>query len=244
MAGLFLLSAFAAGFAQSGTDVTFQSQEVSEKDGIPVLIKHLPDWKTKQKSAVLINDSAGLREALGNRPIFDVIEFIQGAEAVTAPYEAGKLLIIEYNTPQASGAADKKIKESLKGSAETIYYRRIDNYNVLLFDGNDEAAAKALFDQIKYEKVVQWLGQDMTLYQQRQRAFIIGTMSLFISTVTIIGTGLGIALFFGIITGLLYFRMNQQRRAEMDEFSDAGGMTRLNLDGLTSENISGKLLNG
>ncbi len=239
---LFLLISFSFGFAQDDETSAYKSQEVSEKDGIPVLIKHLPDWENKQKSAVLVNNSDDLRKALGDRPVFQAVEFIQEMEAVTATYPQGKLLIIEYNTPQASVAADNKIKAKLNASDEKIFYRRIGNYNVLLLDGTDEAAANALFDQIKYEKVVQWLGQDVTFYQQQEQNFIQGTMSLFISTVMVIGTGLGIALFFGIIAGLLYFRMGEQRRAAMDEFSDAGGMTRLNLDGLTPEILPARLL--
>jgi hypothetical protein len=239
---LIFLASFSNGRGQAVENPSIQSQEVSEKDGIPVLIKHLPNWEDKQKSAVLVNNSDDLRKALGERPVFDSIEFIQGTEAVTAPYEEGKLLIIEYNTPQAATFFDNKIKEKLGTSDETIYYRRIGNYNVLLFDGKDEAKAAALFDQIKYQKIVQWLGNDHTLFQKQERAFIVGTSSLFISTVLLIVSILGIALLFGLVIGIVYFYRREKRFAAMDQFSDAGGMTRLNLDGFTPDVIPTKLL--
>ncbi len=219
--------------AQDEKEPIVRSQEVSEKDGIPVLIKHLPDWESKKDSAVLVQNADHLGKALGEREILEAIEFLQGTEAVIAQYDAGKLLILEYNTPQASLATDRKILEKLNNSTERVFYRRIGNYNVLLFDGNDEVAANVLFDEIKYQKVVQWLGQDMTRFRQRERAFIIGTMTLFVSTAKIIGTGLGIALFFGIISGIVYYRHGEYQKANRSVYSDAGGMTRLNLDGLS-----------
>lgn len=239
---LFLLIFLSKGFAQSGDNPTYQSQEVSEKDGIPVLIKHLPDWENKKNSAVLVDNYDDLRKALGERLILNEIEFIQGMEAVTAPYPEGKLLIVEFNTPQSSVAFDNKIKEKLASFEEKIFYRRIGNYNVFLFDGNDEIAANILFDKIKYEKVVQWLGSDYTLFKQKERDFITGTSSLFIATVLTIASILGVALLIGFITGVIYFYRRDKRLAAIDQFSDAGGMTRLNLDGFTPDIIPERLL--
>lgn len=230
------------GFTQERENFSVQSQEVSEKDGIPVLIKHLPDWENKRNSATLVKNSDDLRKVLGDREIIDEIAFIQGTEAVIAEYLEGKLLIVEYNTPQVSVAIDNKIKEKLVSSDETIFYRRIGNYNAFLFDGKDEAAANALFDQIKYEKIVQWLGSNQTLFEQKQRNFIVGTSSLFISTVLVIVSILGLALLFGLICGIVYFYRRDKRFAAMDQYSDAGGMTRLNLDGFTPDIIPTRLL--
>lgn len=239
---LILLVPFANGLGQDAPDSTVKSQEVSQKGGIPVLIKHLPNWRDKQESAVLVDNSDDLRKSLGERPIFKSIAFIQGTEAVTAQYDEGNLLIIEYNTPQASALTDTKIKESLSSSEETIFYRRIGNYNVLLFDGKDEVSANALIDGIKYQKMVQWLGTDHTLFRQKERAFIEGASTLFVSTVLVIVSILGVALMFGFIIGVVYFYRRDKRFAAMDQFSDAGGMTRLNLDGYTPDIIPTKLL--
>ena len=73
----------------------YKSQEVSESDGIPVLIKHLPDWESYRSTLTFIRDVHTLKQALGERPVFDLIDFSAGTEAVTAQYDAGKLLIVE-----------------------------------------------------------------------------------------------------------------------------------------------------
>lgn len=239
-----LFSTFLGISAQQNAAPQIKSQEVSEIDGIPVIIKHLPDWENARNSATLITNAEELKNALGSRPIFDSIEFIGGTEAVTAPYAQGKLLIVEYATPQASADTDDKVKQKLAESQENppVFYRRIGNYNVFLFDGTDEAAANTLFDQIKYEKTVQWLGEDPTLIQKAERAFVRGTASLFVSTVLAILLGLGLAVLTGIAVGIVFFRVREQKRAAMKEFSDAGGMTRLNLDQLTPEIAPNRLL--
>ena len=221
-----------------------QSQEISEKEGIPVIIKHLPDWENARNRATFITNSDDLRKNLGERPIFEQIEFIGGTEAVAAPYPEGNLLIVEYTTPQASVDTDNKVKARLAelGQNPPIFYRRIGNYNVFLFDGTDESAAGALFDQIKYQKTVRWLGQDPTLLQRAERAFIQGTSSLFITTVLIIVSGFGIAITTGVLVGFIFFYVREQKRRNMGKFSDAGGMTRLNLDDFTPEVAPDRLL--
>lgn len=230
--------------AQQKASSQIKSQEVSEDDGIPVLIKHLPDWKNARNSAVFITNSGELRNALGEHPVLDSIEFVGGTEAVAAPYPEGKLLLVEYSTPQASVDTDNKIKQKLSENAlnPPIFYRRIGNYNVLLFEGTDETAANSLFDQIKYEKTVQWLGEDPTLLQKAERALVKGTADLFLSTVTAIILGLGFAVLTGIAVGIIFFRIREQKRATMNKFSDAGGMIRLNLDELTPEISPNRLL--
>ncbi|CAN5697564.1 hypothetical protein BH20ACI4_BH20ACI4_29320 [soil metagenome] len=230
--------------AQQNASPQIKSQEVSDVDGIPVLIKHLPDWENARNSASLITSADELKNALGERPVFDSIEFIGGTEAVTAPYPEGKLLIVEYSTPQASADIDNKINQRLAETLSNppVFYRRIGNYNVFLFDGTDETAANALFDQIKYEKTVQWLGEDPTLLQKAERAIVKGTADMFLSTATAIIFGLGFAVLTGIIVGLIFFRIREQQRASMKEFSDAGGMIRLNLDQLTPDISPNRLL--
>lgn len=240
ISGLFSISVS----AQQNASPPVKSQEVSEEDGIPVLIKHLPDWENARNSAVFITSSDKLKNALGERPVLDSIEFIGGTEAVTAPYSQGKLLIVEFPTPQASVDADNKIKQKLAESASNppVFYRRIGNYNVFLFDGTDETAANSLFDRIKYEKTVQWLGEDPTFLKKAERALVKGTADLFLSTVTAIILGLGFAVLTGIAAGFVFYRIREQQRASMKEFSDAGGMIRLNLDELTPEISPHRLL--
>jgi len=231
-------------FAQTNSTTQPKSREVSEDDGIPVLTKHLPDWENTLNRAVYILNQDDLRTALGERPVFDLIEFESGTEAVTAPYPTGKLLLIEYTTPQASVDADVRIIQRLAeiGQSQSIVYRRIGNYNVFVFDTTDQTAANTLLDQIKYEKSIQWLGEDPFLLKRAERAMVKGLSELFVSTVIAIVGGIGVAILLGFVVGFVYFRLSYQKRARMAAFSDAGGMTRLNLDGFTPEISTDRLL--
>lgn len=219
------------------------SAQAPAEDGIPVLIKHLPDWENVRAQTTFATRSGDLVTALGERPVFDLIDFSIGTEAVTAPYPAGKLLIVEYATPQASVEADGKFVQRLaeNDNGRSTVYRRIGNYNVFVFDATDQAAAEALLEQVKYEKTVQWLGEDPFLLRKLERAFVLTSADIFVTTVEVILLGIGISIVGGLIVGFLYFRVLERRRRTFKEFSDAGGMIRLNLDGLTPD-ISHDLL--
>ncbi|MBA3600693.1 MAG: hypothetical protein H0W45_05535 [Acidobacteria bacterium] len=231
-------------YAQEGSAPPIKSQEVSDSDGIPVLIKHLPDWENTQSRAVYILNQTDLRNALGERDVLKLINFESGTEAVTAAYGQGKLLLVEFTTPQASIDADEKIKQKIAESSQNqpIFYRRIGNYNAFVFDTSDESAAIDLFDQIKYEKNVQWLGEDPFLLKRAERALVRGLSELFVATTLAIVGGLGLSVLAGIIVGIIFFRIREQKRAAMEAFSDAGGMTRLNLDGFTPQIAPDRLL--
>lgn len=239
---VFLLMVFGV-FAQDNSLKDVKSQEVSEEDGIPVLAKHLPDWENVRNGATYILNSDDLRKALGNRSVLESIEFASGTEAVTANYNAGKLLIVEYPTPQGSVDADEKIKQKLaEEQGSKIFYRRIGNYNAFVFDGNDETAANALLDRVKYEKEIQWLGYNPFAIQKireeeqkAERAFVLQTTDLFFATVQVIVGGLGLSVIIGLFVGVIFFFRREQQRAAMETYTDAGGMTRLNLDGFTPE---------
>lgn len=232
---LFLILCITAAMAMSQTAPVVKSQEVSEIDGIPVLIKHLPDWENVRGSATFTTNLQDLKNALSDRPVLDLIDFSGGTEAVTATYPAGKLLIVEYTNPQASSAADAKFQQHFADTPQTapVVYRRIGNYNTFVFDAADETAAMALLDEIKYQKTVQWLGEDPYLFQRFERYFITTTRDIFVLTVLWIVGGLGISILTGIAAGIIFFRLREQKKATRTAYSDAGGLTRLNLDGLS-----------
>src|SRR5438445_5017213 len=77
----YMTSLTAAG--QSLSSVPYKSQEVSEKDGIPVLIKHLPDWESVRGRTTFAHSVGELKAALNDRSILDLIDFSAGTEAVT-----------------------------------------------------------------------------------------------------------------------------------------------------------------
>lgn len=232
---LLTLSLFALGvFSQPKASPTASSFEVSDGDGVPVIIKHLPDWERVRESAILVSDSAAMKAAVPGKPVLDQVELVGGAEAVTASYPAGQMLIVEFSTPQGSSETDAKVLEYLAASPDpSTIYRRIGNYNVFVFDAAEPEAAIALVEGVKYEKTVQWLGEDPFLIKKIERYFVETTRDIFISTVIWIVSGLGLAIVSGLIVGFFFFRFREHQRSTRTAYSDAGGLTRLNLDGLS-----------
>ena len=230
-------------FSQTASAPKYKSQEISETDGVPVLMKHLPDWDRVRNNAVFATTAAEVKASLGERPILDLIDFSAGTEATMAQFDAGKLLIVEYTSPQGSVDADAKFTAKLADDEQTAstVYRRVGNYNVFVFDAPDKAAANVLIDQVKYEKNVQWLGANPFRISP-ERAFVLTTTDMFISTFLIVVIGIGLSVGGGIIAGYVFYYIREQKRAGMPTFSDAGGMTRLNLDGLTSEILTDRTL--
>jgi len=205
---------------------------------------HLPDWQKVRSSATFTNSVAGLEVVLGKRAALDAIEFVPGTEAVTAPYEAGKLVIIEFPSPAASVEADTKINQVLTigGDGSQTVYRRIGNYNAFVFDVTNPEAAAGLLGQVKYEKSIQWLGKDPFYYNRAERNFVVTTSDIFLSTVLVIVLGMGFSVVAGLGFGVAFFYVRDQKRSQMSEYSDAGGMTRLNLDHLTPDISPDRLL--
>lgn len=223
---------FLVGSSAAQTDSQpFKSQETSEIDGLPVIVKHLPNWESVRSTAKVTDKIADVKKEVSH-PVVDSIELVGGAEAAIAVYPEGKLLLVEFPTPQGSSAADAAITEKLAGSGDVVY-RRIGNYNALFFPTGDAAAANALLEQIKYEKSVQWLGEDPFLLQKFERYIANTGKDVAISTILFILGIFATAILIGVGVGYMYFRFREQQRAALRNFSDAGGLTRLNLDELS-----------
>lgn len=224
-------------FSQKVEESLPQRQKPSAADNIPALVKNLPNWKAKYKEAIFITNAESLCEILCAHPILEAIGFFGDTEAVMASYDQGNLLIVEYGTPQASVDTDKKVSQKLAelNLNPSVFYRRIGNYNVFLFDGKDEKAANALFNQIKYQKVIQWVRVDPFVRDRAEQNFIRQTSSLFIATVKVVLFGMGVAIVIGAFCGVILHRVRKRKCAAVKTFSDGGGLTRLNLDCLTSE---------
>ncbi len=211
-----------------------KSQEISEIDGQPVLVKHLPDYDLVRNDAVFLTDKAAVVGQIAGEAVLEVLEFPVGTEAVIAGYPQGRLLIVEYMNPQLSVEVDSKVQQFLGANPNPqLAYRRIGNYNAFVFGTSDQVLAGELLDQVKYEKTVQWLGDDPYLLQRLEKYLVTNTRDIMVSTVLWIGLILGTATVTGIAVGFVFFRIRDQRRAHSAAFSDAGGLTRLNLDDLS-----------
>jgi Family of unknown function (DUF6599) len=215
---------------------------------IPVLVKHLPDWETAQDRAVYVISQHGLQLAAGQQPVFDAINFNAGAEAVTATYDASRLVIVEYNTPQIAADADSRITARLQelraeGQPVPSAYRRVGNYSVFVFNAPDERAAAQLIDRVKWEQSIQWLGENPLLWARAEKQHTKEAVSLILGIAKTIGFFVMICLGGGAVFGGIFFlHRRAQRRAVAESYSDAGGMLRLNIGEPSPETDPARLL--
>lgn len=214
---------------------------------IPVLVKHLPNWQEARRLALYVVSIDTLNQAIGASSIFSAVDFAGGSEAVTARYGSSDLVIVEFNTPQLATHNDQRIKAKLQelrsqGQPVPTAYRRVGNYSVFVFDAPSEIAANQLIDQVKYEQMVQWLGENPHRYERAIREFTQTTLGVFVNVVK--GSGLALVSCLavgGLIGGLMFVRRRAQQR-DADAYADAGAMLRLNLDELTPEIDPSRLL--
>jgi hypothetical protein len=173
------------------------------------------------------------------------LNFAGGTEAVVANYGQSQLLIVEFTTSQFSVDNDQRILAKIQelrsqGQPAPTAYRRVGNYSVFVFNAPDEKTANALIDSVKYEQVVQWLGDDPHLEARIERYLAQTTAGVLIAVLKSSGLSLLICLGAGTLFGALLFRHRRAQHAAL--YSDAGGGTRLNLDELTGTKNSHRLL--
>lgn len=213
---------------------------------IPVLIKHLPSPEEAPKHAVYLNSFADLHRLPFQHAVFDAVQPDNNADAVFATYGSIKVLLVEFHTPQLATENDKRIIARIQelwklGQPAPTAYKRVGNYSVFVFDAPDEATAKRLIDEVKYEQVVQWLGENPNIYKEAEKRYINTTLGVLVAVIKASGYAIVACLGLGgLIGGLLFtYRRTQQKAVT---FSDAGGMLRLNLDELTAQTDPSRLL--
>lgn len=220
----------------------------ASEDDIPVLVKHLPNWQTAQPWAHYAVSSNSLKQDVPNQPIINEVSFEGGTEAVAAYYGPSYLVIVEFTTPQLAGDNDRRITpriQELRDTGQPVpsAYRRVGNYSVFVFNAPDEKTATQLIDQVKYEQVVQWLGDDPYWWEKAQRIYLRTTGGVLIAVLQSSGISFLVCLTIGGIIGAVLFKRRRTRQAATG-YSDAGGMVRLNIDELTEETNRRKLLGG
>lgn len=214
---------------------------------IPVLIKHLPNWERVLDNVLYAVDKDGLNRALGNQPVLEALSFHGGAEAAVADYNGAKMVLVEFNTPQIATDNDQRVLAKLQelrsqGQPLPTAYRRVGNYAVFVFGATSQEAADQLIDQVKYQQMVQWLGENPYRYDKAVREFADTTLGVFVNVVKASGLViLGSLAVGGLLGALLFSRRRAQQQAQ-EAYSDAGGMLRLNLDEITPTRNSARLL--
>src|SRR6185369_13264215 len=141
-------------------------------------------------------------------------------------------------TPQLATDNDQRIIAKIhelwnQGLPAPTAYRRVGNYSVMVFDAPDQKTANELIDQVKYEQVVQWLGENPNILKEAQRRYVDTTLGVFIAVLKASGFAAIGCLGAGGLIGALLFSRRRSQQKQVRAFSDAGGMLRLNLDELT-----------
>jgi hypothetical protein len=216
------------------------------ENDIPALIKHLPNAEEAQKNAVFLHSFRDLSNLGLQQGVLTAIDSQGNADAALATYGQSKVLILEFNTPQLAKDNDERIIARVHelwklGQSAPTAYRRVGNYSVMVFDAPDQQSANQLIDQVKYEQVVQWLGENPNILKQAEQHYVNTTLGVLVAVLKASGYALLACLGIGGLAGALLFT---RRRAQQSEaaFSDAGGMLRLNLDELTPQTNPARLL--
>ena len=225
------------------------SETLDKGEGdIPVLVKHLPNWEIAQKDVHYLNSFTDLKSVPYYPPVLDVVQSSGNADAVVAPaFGPNRVLIIEFHTPQLAAENDQRIVARIHelwklGQPAPTAYRRVGNYSVFVFDATDEQTAKQLIDQVKYEQVVQWLGENPNILKEAEKHYINTTLGVLVAVIRASGYALVLCLGMGALFGGLLFSYRRSQQKNVAAFSDAGGMLRLNLDELTAETDPSRLL--
>jgi hypothetical protein len=139
--------------------------------------RHLPNPEEAQKSAVFLHSFTNLDALHLNEGVLTAIDSRGDADAAMAAYGQSKVLIVEFHTPQLAKENDERIIARIQelwklGQPAPTAYRRIGNYSVLVFDAPDDATAKQLIDQVHYEQVVSWLGENPNILKQAQKDYV------------------------------------------------------------------------
>ena len=229
---------FAGASAQSQTN---GAQFPLEKAGdVPVLVMHLPDWEKKVNEGIGYAVSLpALQQAAGNRPALDAISFDGGTEAATANYEGGRLVVVEFTTPQYAADNDARIGEriaQLRAAGQPVpsAYKRVGNYSVFVFDAPDAASADRLASGVKYEKDVRWLGRNPHAEEIATKAYTSTMGNVIITTLITTGLAILLCLCVGGTIGGAVFLYRRARHTAQEIYSDAGGMLRLNIEDLNA----------
>lgn len=202
---------------------------------IPALVKHLPNGAGVSAPLAYAVTPEALNAATNNPPVLAAVSFEGGAEAASAVYGAARLVVVEFHTPQLATVNDAAIQSKIKelqsaGQPAPTLYKRIGNYAAFVFDAPDAATAQGLLDQIKYEQTVQWLGADPYPLIRAQKRYVAMTSDIFLSVIKASGLAILLTVGVGGLAGTLIFKRRRAQQLAAAQYTDAGGMMRLNLE--------------
>ncbi|MCU1268202.1 MAG: hypothetical protein JWM21_4520 [Acidobacteria bacterium] len=214
---------------------------------LPALVKHLPDIPGAPQNVRYAVNAESLTDILPDQTVTQSIGFEGGTEVVTASYGSSQLAIAEFTTPQLASENDWNIGVKIRelwsqGKPAPTAYRRVGNYAVFVFNAPNDQSANQLIDQVKYEQVVQWLGDNPNWLKDAQRQYTETTLGVFVSVVKASGVAALVCFGIGGLVGGLLFARRRAQQTTAEAYSDAGGMMRLNLDELSAEPSAARLI--
>ncbi|HEV8482791.1 MAG TPA: DUF6599 family protein [Blastocatellia bacterium] len=230
-----IASVVAAGIGNSATDVMR-----------PPLMGSLPGEPDARRSERYFLGPESLNIFVrGGREMFD---FAGRAEAVLAEYAQDntqapvpgsfprksrspmKLLILECHTPQfatdAMARATRYIESLPEDQQQQTILKREGNYILEATGFDNRESAQQLVDAVKYPYTVKWLRNPLWPTNDPWRAQ--KAAQVLVSTFALLGIMILAVLVVGGAVGSLVFLKRRKRQLEV--FSDAGGMLRLELD--------------
>ena len=205
------------------------SEPIDKGDGeIPVLIKHLPNPEEAQKNAIYFNSFKD-GSSLSPHPVLTAVKGDGNADAAFASFGPSTVLVVEFNTPQLASENDQRITARIQelwksGQPAPTAYKRVGNYSVFVFNAPDDQTAKQLIDQVHYEQVVSWLGENPNILRQAEERYINTTLGVLVTVVKASGYALIGCLGIGGLVGALLFSYRRSQQKAFTAYSDAGGM--------------------
>ncbi len=163
-----------------------------------------------------------------------------GADAVVAEYAQegaapARLLIVEYQTPQLAGEAERSVTAWFEGLDPAVRATRVlkreGNFLIEATDVANPDSFRQTVEAVKYEYQIKMLqGADPAVgLDARKEAYT--TAMLLLGSVRLVGAGVLLALMIGMTIGAIVFM--RRRKAAENIFSDAGGMVHLQLEAPT-----------
>lgn len=222
-----------------------------EAGGVPVLVRHLPNWEQVAPNIDYAVSLNALKSKTFPDSVLNALDFSGGTEAATAlyapdgssaqanfPAQATRLVIVEHLTPQLASENLRRVdavineRRANNQSVPTLF-NRTGNYLVFVFNAPDEKIAVGLANRVRYEQDVRWLGDDPFLQQKAERYYTTTTLGMLLASLKIAALGIALCLCLGGVVGGFVFMRRRSQSAQTNVYSDAGGMVRLNIDALT-----------
>ena len=228
----------------------------------PLLPTYLPEQNKIVGSEKYLIGPEAIARIPAISDLKDAIDFTGGTRAAVAEYNNGNgkmnILLVEFQSPQFAIDGLTKMQEHFSAlnqdEQKKRILRRVGNYAVEAVNVSDPNAAEELLKQIKYMVRVHWEGKNVSDIPIPFRPPDSAAVREAIQTgqfIVAVFYWIGVLLFGAVGTGIFvggaffYWRRAQRRKMGLEgAFSDAGGMTRLNLEDylLSGSKASTKLL--